>query len=108
MIVIAKIIIIRSVFYQALLLLVPLKVLQGKRIEDNLLTFEDMEILKLAEDPAKTCFKIYFATSTGLAPEFAYFHVEGVTEGGLDGGNRSSKYLNGMIIRCPDRHYFAP
>lgn len=45
-------------------------------MKDNLLTFEDLENLKLAEDLAKTCFEMYSVTSTGLAPEIAYFHME--------------------------------
>lgn len=45
-------------------------------MKDNLLTFEDLENLKLAEDLAKTCFEMYSVTSTGLAPEIAYFNVE--------------------------------
>lgn len=45
-------------------------------MEDNLLTFKDLENLKLAEDLAETCFEIYAVTSTGLAPEIAYFHTE--------------------------------
>ena len=47
-----------------------------KAIEGNLLTAEDMENLKLAEDLAKTCFEMYSVTSTGLAPEIVYFHIE--------------------------------
>ena len=45
-------------------------------MKDNLLTFEDLENLKLAEDLAKTCFEMYSVTSTGLAPEIAYFHTK--------------------------------
>lgn len=45
-------------------------------MKKNMLTFEDLENLKLAEDLAKTCFQMYSVTSTGLAPEIAYFHVE--------------------------------
>lgn len=47
-----------------------------KAMLNNLLTFEDLENLKLAEDLAKTCFEMYSVTSTGLAPEIAYFHTE--------------------------------
>lgn len=47
-----------------------------KALRDNLLNFEDLENLKLAEDLAKTCFEMYSVTSTGLAPEIAYFHTE--------------------------------
>uniref|UniRef100_A0A5B7A6W5 alpha-1,2-Mannosidase n=1 Tax=Davidia involucrata TaxID=16924 RepID=A0A5B7A6W5_DAVIN len=75
-----------------------------KAMKDNLLTFEDLENLKLAEDLAKTCFEIYSVTSTGLSPEIAYFNVEGHSEGGLDGGNKSSKYVNDIIIKQADRH----
>lgn len=75
-----------------------------KAIEGDLLTAEDLENLKLAEDLAKTCFEMYSVTSTGLAPEIAYFHIEGASEGGLDGGNRSSEYVNDIIIKHNDRH----
>lgn len=47
-----------------------------KALETNLLTDEDIENLQLAEDLAKTCVEMYFVTSTGLAPEIAYFHIE--------------------------------
>lgn len=47
-----------------------------KAMKDNLLNFEDLENLKLAEDLAKTCFEMYAVTSTGLAPEIAYFHTK--------------------------------
>lgn len=47
-----------------------------KAMKDNLLDFEDLENLKLAEDLAKTCFEMYSVTSTGLAPEISYFHTE--------------------------------
>lgn len=75
-----------------------------KAMKENLLTFEDLENLKLAEDLAKTCVEIYSVTSTGLAPEIAYFNIEGNSEGGPDGGNKSSKYLNDIIIKPADRH----
>jgi mannosyl-oligosaccharide alpha-1,2-mannosidase len=47
-----------------------------KALDSNLLTDEDIENLQLAEDLAKTCVEMYFVTSTGLAPEIAYFHIE--------------------------------
>lgn len=75
-----------------------------RAMRENLLTFEDMENLKLAEDLAKTCVEIYSVTSTGLAPEIAYFNIEGNSEGGPDGGNKRSKYLNDIIIKPADRH----
>lgn len=75
-----------------------------KAMKENLLTFEDLENLKLAEDLAKTCVEIYSVTSTGLAPEIAYFNIEGNSEGGPDGGNKSSKYVNDIIIKPADRH----
>ncbi|CAL9058583.1 mannosyl-oligosaccharide 1,2-alpha-mannosidase MNS3-like [Musa acuminata AAA Group] len=75
-----------------------------KAIERNLLTPDDLENLKLAEDLAKTCFEMYAITSTGLAPEIAYFHIEGDSEGGLDGGNKSSEYIDDIIIKHNDRH----
>lgn len=75
-----------------------------RAMKGNLLTFEDLENLKLAEDLAKTCFEMYSATSTGLSPEIAYFHTEDYFEGGLDGGNKSSEYVNDIIIKPADRH----
>ncbi|GKV36969.1 hypothetical protein SLEP1_g45050 [Rubroshorea leprosula] len=75
-----------------------------KAKKGNLLTFEDLENLKLAEDLAKTCFEMYSVTSTGLAPEIAYFHTKEYSEDGLDGGNKSSKYVNDIIIKHADRH----
>lgn len=45
-------------------------------MRENLLTLEDLENLRLAEDLAKTCFEMYSVTSTGLAPEIAYFNME--------------------------------
>lgn len=75
-----------------------------KAMKDNLLNFEDLENLKLAEDLAKTCFEMYAVTSTGLAPEIAYFHTKDFSEGGLDGGNKSSEYVKDIIIKPADRH----
>ncbi|KAG2615752.1 mannosyl-oligosaccharide 1,2-alpha-mannosidase MNS3-like [Panicum virgatum] len=75
-----------------------------KALENNLLTDEDIENLQLAEDLAKTCVEMYFVTSTGLAPEIAYFHIEGNQEGGPDGGYKSNKYVNDIIIKPLDRH----
>ncbi|GLT59208.1 hypothetical protein SLA2020_320410 [Shorea laevis] len=75
-----------------------------KAMRDNLLTFEDLENLRLAEDLAKTCFEMYSVTSTGLAPEIAYFHTKEYSEDGLDGGNKNSKYVNDIIIKHADRH----
>ncbi|KAG6503000.1 mannosyl-oligosaccharide 1,2-alpha-mannosidase MNS3-like [Zingiber officinale] len=75
-----------------------------KAMAQNLLTPDDLENLKLAEDLAKTCFEMYAVTSTGLAPEIAYFHIEGDFEEGLDGGNKSSDYISDIIIRHNDRH----
>lgn len=75
-----------------------------KAMKDNLLTFEDLDNLKLAEDLTKTCFEMYSVTSTGLAPEIAYFHTKDYFESGLDGGNKSSEYVNDIIIKHADRH----
>lgn len=50
--------------------------MKEKAMRENLLSFEDLENLKLAEDLAKTCFEMYDVTSTGLAPEIAYFNME--------------------------------
>ncbi|KAL9256548.1 Mannosyl-oligosaccharide 1,2-alpha-mannosidase MNS3-like protein [Drosera capensis] len=77
---------------------------KARAMKDNLLTFEDMENLKLAEDLAKTCVEMYSVTSTGLAPEIAYFHVEDYFEPGLDGGNKTSEYVDDIIIKPLDRH----
>ncbi|GFS43164.1 alpha-mannosidase 3 [Actinidia rufa] len=73
-------------------------------MKNNLLTFEDLENLKLAEDLAKTCYEMYSVTSTGLAPEIAYFNMKGHSEEGPDGGNKSSKYVHDIIIKPADRH----
>ncbi|XP_030470743.1 mannosyl-oligosaccharide 1,2-alpha-mannosidase MNS3 [Syzygium oleosum] len=75
-----------------------------RAMKDDLLTFEDLENLKLAEDLTHTCFQMYSVTSTGLAPEIAYFHTEEYSEEGLDGGNKISKYLSDIIIKHADRH----
>lgn len=77
---------------------------KSKATKENLLSFEDLENLRLAEELAKTCFEMYSVTSTGLAPEIAYFHIEDFFEGGLDGGNKSSEYSNDIIIKPADRH----
>lgn len=45
-------------------------------MKENLLTLEDLENLKLAEDLAQTCYEMYSVTATGLAPEIAYFNME--------------------------------
>jgi mannosyl-oligosaccharide alpha-1,2-mannosidase len=71
---------------------------------NNMLNFEDLENLKLAEDLAKTCFEMYSVTSTGLAPEIAYFHTQEFSEQGHDGGNKTSEYIHDIIIRPADRH----
>lgn len=47
-----------------------------KAMRESSLTFDDLENLKLAEALAKTCVEMYAVTSTGLAPEIAYFNVE--------------------------------
>ncbi|RZB82216.1 mannosyl-oligosaccharide 1,2-alpha-mannosidase MNS3-like [Glycine soja] len=73
-------------------------------MENNMLNFEDLENLKLAEDLTKTCFEMYAVTSTGLAPEIAYFHTEEFSEEGHDGGNKSSEFVNDIIIKPADRH----
>lgn len=75
-----------------------------KAVELNLLTAEDLENLSLAEDLAKTCFEMYSVTSTGLAPEIVHFNIEGNLEHGLDGGNKSSEYINDIMIKHNDRH----
>ncbi|XP_012072098.1 mannosyl-oligosaccharide 1,2-alpha-mannosidase MNS3 isoform X2 [Jatropha curcas] len=75
-----------------------------KAMKANLLKFEDLENLKLAEDLAKTCFEMYSVTSTGLAPEIAYFHTKEYSEAGLNGGNKSSKFIDDIIIKHADRH----
>ncbi|VAH15384.1 unnamed protein product [Triticum turgidum subsp. durum] len=75
-----------------------------KALESNLLTKEDIENLQLAEDLAKTCVEMYFVTSTGLAPEITYFHIEGNPDGGPDGGNKSNEYISDITIKPLDRH----
>ncbi|CAN6446383.1 unnamed protein product [Victoria cruziana] len=75
-----------------------------KAMDGNLLTIDDLENLKLAEELATTCNAMYSVTATGLAPEIAYFHVEGEFEDGLDGGNKSSEYMNDIMIKPNDRH----
>lgn len=47
-----------------------------KAMREGTLTFDDIENLKLAEDLAKTCVQMYAVTTTGLAPEIAYFNIE--------------------------------
>lgn len=73
-------------------------------MENSMVNFEDLENLKLAEDLTKTCFEMYAVTSTGLAPEIAYFHTEEYSEQGYDGGNKSSEFVNDIIIKPADRH----
>lgn len=77
---------------------------KAKAMEENLLTFEDLENLKLAEDLAKTCFEMYSVTATGLAPEIAYFNSENYSEDNLDGGNKTSEYIHDIVIKHADRH----
>ncbi|XP_057428842.1 mannosyl-oligosaccharide 1,2-alpha-mannosidase MNS3 [Lotus japonicus] len=77
---------------------------KDQAMKDNMLNFEDLENMKLAEDLAKTCFEMYSVTSTGLAPEIAYFHTEEFSEEGHDGGNKNSEYINDIIIKPADRH----
>ncbi|XP_021763900.1 mannosyl-oligosaccharide 1,2-alpha-mannosidase MNS3-like isoform X1 [Chenopodium quinoa] len=77
---------------------------KSKAMKDNLLSSEDLENLRLAEDLIKTCVETYSVTSTGLAPEIVYFHVEDYFEEGFDGGNKSSKFLNDIVIKPADRH----
>ncbi|KAL1555856.1 Mannosyl-oligosaccharide 1,2-alpha-mannosidase mns3 [Salvia divinorum] len=75
-----------------------------KAMKENLLTLEDLENLKLAEDLAQTCYEMYSVTSTGLAPEIAYFNIEGHKEDGPGGGNNHSKYVDDIVIKYADRH----
>ncbi|KAK7303122.1 hypothetical protein RJT34_14023 [Clitoria ternatea] len=75
-----------------------------RAMENSMLNFEDLENLKLAEDLTKTCFEMYAVTSTGLAPEIAYFHTEEFSEQGEDGGNKTSEFVSDIIIRPADRH----
>ncbi|KAK8970280.1 Mannosyl-oligosaccharide 1,2-alpha-mannosidase MNS3 [Platanthera guangdongensis] len=79
-------------------------VTKKKALELNLMSNEDLENLSLAEDLAKTCFEMYSVTSTGLAPEIAYFNIEDNSEHALGGGSRSSEYANDIIIKPNDRH----
>lgn len=73
-------------------------------MKNNFLTFEDLENLKLAEDLVKTCYEMYEVTSTRLAPEIAYFNIEGEGDDGNDGGNKESKYMKDIKIMPLDRH----
>ncbi|CAA7410400.1 unnamed protein product [Spirodela intermedia] len=75
-----------------------------RALKDKLLTADDVKNLQLAEDLAKTCFEMYSVTATGLAPEIAYFHIEGGSEEHLGGGNQSSEYVNDITIKHADRH----
>ncbi|KAI5670883.1 hypothetical protein M9H77_11247 [Catharanthus roseus] len=75
-----------------------------KAMREGTLTFDDIENLKLAEDLAKTCVQMYAVTTTGLAPEIAYFNIEGNPESGPDGGNKNNKYVHDIIIKPADRH----
>nr|ATB19462.1 putative MNS3 [Juniperus drupacea] len=75
-----------------------------RAMEEGLMTIEDIENLKLAEDIMKTCYEMYSVTTTGLAPEIAHFHTQKFYEDGLQGGNRSSEFLDDIIIRYADRH----
>ena len=49
---------------------------KDKAVKESILTFEDLENLKLAEDLTKTCVEMYSVTSTGLASEIVYFNIE--------------------------------
>nr|ATB19471.1 putative MNS3 [Thuja plicata] len=75
-----------------------------RAMEEGLMTIEDIENLKLAEDIMKTCYEMYAVTTTGLAPEIAHFHTQEFYEDGLQGGNKSSEFLDDIIIRYADRH----
>ncbi|CDP19259.1 unnamed protein product [Coffea canephora] len=77
---------------------------KDKAVKERILTFEDLENLKLAEDLTKTCVEMYSVTSTGLASEIVYFNTEGNSESGPDGGNKSSEYVHDIIIKPADRH----
>ena len=54
-----------------------------RAMEQGLMTIEDLENLKLAEDLAKTCYETYAVTTTGLASEIAHFHTKEFYEEGL-------------------------
>lgn len=77
---------------------------KDKAVKESILTFEDLENLKLAEDLTKTCVEMYSVTSTGLASEIVYFNIEGNSESGPNGGNKSSEYVRDIIIKPADRH----
>lgn len=51
-------------------------VAEAKAILGSGWTTKHDEDLKLAEELMKTCWGMYKATSTGLAPEIAYFHID--------------------------------
>uniref|UniRef100_A0A0C9RRM4 alpha-1,2-Mannosidase n=1 Tax=Wollemia nobilis TaxID=56998 RepID=A0A0C9RRM4_9CONI len=75
-----------------------------RAMEEGLMTIEDLENLKLAEDLLTTCYEMYAVTTTGLAPEIAHFHTKEFYEGGSQGGNASSEFLDDIIIRHADHH----
>ena len=54
-----------------------------RAMEQGLMTIENLENLKLAEDLAKTCYEMYAVTTTGLASEIAHFHTKEFYEEGL-------------------------
>lgn len=65
-------------------------------MRENLLNFEDLENLKLAEDLAKTCVEMYSVTSTGLAPEIAYFNME---------VSWTNHFLLNLLFKDPTKKY---
>lgn len=73
-------------------------------MDKGFLTTQDKENFQLAEDLLKTCFEMYSVTATGLAPEIAYFHMDGTYPEGLSGGNSSAEYKDDIIIHALDRH----
>ncbi|EPS65502.1 hypothetical protein M569_09268, partial [Genlisea aurea] len=76
-----------------------------KAMRENLLSFQDLENLQLAEDLTKTCFEMYSVTSTGLSPEIAYFNMEGRSRTiHSEEANANSRYADDIIIQPADRH----
>ena len=54
-----------------------------RAMEQGLMTIENLENLKLAEDFAKTCYEMYDVTTTSLASKIAHFHTKEFYEEGL-------------------------
>ncbi|CAM6100570.1 unnamed protein product [Calypogeia fissa] len=65
---------------------------------------KDLESLKIAEDLCHTCYQMYAVTATGLAPEIAYFNMDGEAQSGMEGGKQGAAYGDDILIHALDRH----